>query len=328
MSLGGTKIGRRAFLVAAAAAGVSACSGSGGDNTSTTGSTKGATPVGTTSTSAPTPAPTATQATLPGGGRTILPGRRLVGYCGMPGAPALGELGVGNDLQAKIDKMLKVVKDYDDGSAKPLPVMELIATVVHPYPGKDGMYRERMPAAVLDEWTKAAKDNGSILLLDIQPGRASFLDEAKAFEKWLLEPHVGLALDPEWAILAGQTPGKHFGTTTGAAVDEVAKYLSDLVTEHDLPQKALVVHVLRRSIFTAEDGLKDHPGVAVIKSVDGIGVPQDKVKAYEVVMKDTPPHIRAGFKIFYSEDTAGGGPLMQPAEVLALTPKPDYVMYE
>ena len=58
----------------------------------------------------------------------------------MPGAPALGELGVGNDLQAQIDKMLKVVKDYDDGSAKPLPVMELIATVSNATPGDDGLY--------------------------------------------------------------------------------------------------------------------------------------------------------------------------------------------
>lgn len=318
---------RRAVLAGALAVGLSACSTKSTNDPVKTSGTSG-TPSGGSST---TPAPSSTSPagkTLPGGARTILPQHRLVGYCGMPGAPALGELGATNDLQAQIDKMMKVVKQYDDGTVKPLPVMELITTVVHPYAGRDGMFRERLDPKVIGEWSKAAEDNGAILLLDIQPGLASFLDEAKAYEEWLLKPHIGLALDPEWAIKPGQIPGKVFGTTTGAKVDEVAAYLSGLVKENDLPEKALIVHVLRRSIFTEESGLKQHPGVLVIKSVDGIGVPADKVKAYDAVMKGTPSNIKGGFKIFYQEDTAGGGPLMKPDEVLALSPRPDYVMYE
>jgi hypothetical protein len=37
--------------------------------------------------------------------------------------------------------------------------------------------------------------------------------------------------------------------------------------------------------------------------------------------------VHAGFKLFFDED-AERGPLMTPRQVLALHPKPEYVMYE
>ncbi|WP_261326258.1 hypothetical protein [Modestobacter marinus] len=44
-------------------------------------------------------------------------------------------------------------------------------------------------------------------------------------------------------------------------------------------------------------------------------------------MAGTPPFVHAGFTLFYDEDTRSG-PLMAPAEVLALVPQPEYVLYE
>ena len=35
-----------------------------------------------------------------------------------------------------------------------------------------------------------------------------------------------------------------------------------------------------------------------------------------------------GFKLFYEEDVQTSGVLMTPAEVLAISPTPDYVLYE
>jgi hypothetical protein len=40
------------------------------------------------------------------------------------------------------------------------------------------------------------------------------------------------------------------------------------------------------------------------------------------------PSVHAGFKLFFDEDHRNGGQLMTPAEVLALKPPPEYVMYE
>ena len=38
--------------------------------------------------------------------------------------------------------------------------------------------------------------------------------------------------------------------------------------------------------------------------------------------------VHPGFKLFFDEDTRNGSRLMTPKEVLALTPQPEYVMYE
>jgi hypothetical protein len=44
--------------------------------------------------------------------------------------------------------------------------------------------------------------------------------------------------------------------------------------------------------------------------------------------KTTPTFVHAGFKLFFTEDRRHGGRLMSPQEVLALKPRPEYVMYE
>ena len=45
-------------------------------------------------------------------------------------------------------------------------------------------------------------------------------------------------------------------------------------------------------------------------------------------MQRLPAGVHAGFKLFFDEDAANSHRLMTPAEVLALTPVPEYVMYE
>ena len=62
-----------------------------------------------------------------------------------------------------------------------MPVLELIATVVHGSPGADGMYRTRIADAVVQRHLDVARAHRAILLLNIQPGRAAFLDEVKAW---------------------------------------------------------------------------------------------------------------------------------------------------
>ena len=64
------------------------------------------------------------------------------------------------------------------------------------------------------------------------------------------------------------------------------------------------------------------------KSVDGIGAPADKISTYQQVSATVPPHVHMGFKLFFDEDMQTSGVLMSPDEVLALSPVPDYVLYE
>jgi hypothetical protein len=118
-----------------------------------------------------------------------------------------------------------------------LPVFELIAVVVQGAPGADNLWRRRVPDSVVDDYLAAARADKALLLLNIQPGHSDFLTEAKHFERWLKEPDVGLALDPEWAMGPKETPGKFFGHTRGGAIAEVAEYLAGLVAAGTSPRR-------------------------------------------------------------------------------------------
>ncbi len=264
-------------------------------------------------------------AELPRGGTEIFPEYRLFGYSGLPGSPGMGRMGIG-DLDERVVEMEERGQEYA-GGRELLPVLELIATVVHASPGDDGMYRTYIPESVIQDHLDAARRHDGILLLNIQPGRSDFIDEVRHYEQWLVEPDVGVALDPEWAVEDGQIPGQVYGRTTGAELDEVAEYLADLVAEHGLPEKVMVYHQVHAGVVHDEEDLQPHEGVVEIKSVDGIGAPADKIATYHNVNQSTPEHVVHGFKLFYEEDAALG-PIMTGEEVLALEPEPEYILFE
>ena len=272
----------------------------------------------------PPPPPPSGNGGLPRGGRVIFPKYQLVGYVGLPGSPALGPLD--KDLEKKAATLEKLSQSYAAGRT-PQPVMELIAVVAKGSPGKDRMYRGRLADAAIQEYLTVARKHRMLLLLDIQPGRAKILPEVKRLERWLKEPDVGLAFDPEWAVGPSQVPGRVFGHTTGAELDGIASYLSGLVRANNLPEKVFVFHQLSARIVANEKALTKHPGVVTIKSVDGIGARVDKLKTWTKLTANLPPAVHAGFKLFYTEDTRHG-PLMTPPQVLALEPRPELVIYE
>lgn len=270
--------------------------------------------------------PLAGRPVLPRGGRTVFPRFRLIGFCGLPGAAALGRMGIGS-LRDRIAEIERMAARYAV-DRETLPVLELIVCVVQSSPGSDGRYRARVSPQIIRDHLAAARAHGALLLLNVQPGRARFLDEVRVLEPWLREPDVGVALDPEWAVGPGQVPGRVFGRTTGAELDGVAGYLSGLVAQGGLPEKVMVVHQLAPSIIRGQGGLRAHPGVAVVKSVDGIGSAGAKTDTWYRLVTGMPAVMHPGFKLFFDEDTSRGSRLMTPGQVLALTPTPEYVIYE
>ncbi|WP_205208185.1 MULTISPECIES: hypothetical protein [unclassified Arthrobacter] len=288
----------------------------------------GATPSGGPSVSptpSPSPTPTPEPLELPRGGTDLFPDYRLVGFSGHPTSEGMGRLGIG-DIDERVDEMELLGEQYADGR-KVMPVLELITVVVQASPGADGLYRAAANDDFISSYLEAARRHDALLLLNVQPGRSTMTAEVELLEKWLLEPDVGLALDPEWDITGDQLPGVSYGQTSGEEIDQIATYLDDLVTEHELPQKALVFHQVAPSVVTNEAAVREYDGVEVIKSVDGIGAPGSKIETYNQLMLQLPPTVNPGFKLFFEED-AVLGPLMLPPEVLGLDPKPDYVLYE
>ncbi len=265
--------------------------------------------------------PKATQ--LPGGGREIFPKRRVVAFYGNPADDELGALGIGPPDQATA-KLARVAKSYARKTRPVLPCLELIVTVAAASPGPGELYRIRTPAKVIDRYLKAARRAKAILVLDIQPGRASFPAEVRRLKKWLVQPDVGLALDPEWRLEAGQIPGQVIGSVDAAEVNAVSIDLAALVKERNLPEKLFVLHQFTNDMIKRKSAVKVRPGLATVFNVDGFGAPPNKISKYRGFTPSTPKGARNGFKVFFKEDTDR----MRPARVMALQPRPDLIVYE
>ncbi|MGC4938832.1 hypothetical protein [Kribbella sp. DT2] len=261
---------------------------------------------------------------LPRGGRTLFPTHQLVAFVGAPGAPALGPLD--SNLEERARRLEKLATSYRGGRTI-LPVMELIVVTAQGAAGRDGKYRSRIDPAQIDRYLAVARKHKMLLMLDVQPGQAKPIDEVRRLEPWLRQPDVGLAVDPEWQVGPGQVPGRVFGRTSGAELNEIGAYLSAVTTKYRLPEKVFVFHQLTSRIVTNEATLRPHPGVALIKSVDGIGARGAKEATYRGLVTKLPKGVHTAFKLFYVEDTRHGA-LMTPAQVLALKPRPELVIYE
>jgi hypothetical protein len=260
---------------------------------------------------------------LPRGGRRIFPRHRIVAYYGNPADNQLGILGIGSPERAA-RRLLRQAKAYERKTRPVLPVMELISTVANADPGDDGLYRRQESDAVIKRYLRAARSIKALLVLDIQPGRADFMSEAKRLRRWLREPDVGLALDPEWHVSAPAVPGQVIGSVDGKQVLEVAQWLDELTERNRLPQKLLILHQFTSGMIGSKQLLRPQRNLATVLNADGFGSRAVKVAKYHAFAKDLPWTFD-GFKLFYVED---GAQLMKPRQVLRLKPPPDVVVYE
>jgi hypothetical protein len=148
------------------------------------------------------------------------------------------------------------------------------------------------------------------------------MDEVRHFDRWLREPDVGLALDPEWHT-PGAQPGTVIGSVTAGKVNEVSAHLAKIVRDGNLPEKLFVVHQFTANMIRGKPHVAQRPGLAMTMNVDGFGDRANKVAKYREFTHDGT-RFHHGYKLFYSEDVG----LMKPRSVLALQPPPDFVVYE
>jgi hypothetical protein len=271
-----------------------------------------------------TPTPTKTPKPppeLPRGGRKILPDYRVVAYYGAPQAAELGALGIGTPASAA-RKLARQAKPYARKSRPIMPAMELIAVVAAAAPGEDGRYNFRQPDSVIRRYLKASRKAKALLILDIQPGRSDFFTETRRLRKWLKYPNVGLALDPEWRMGPTEVPGKVIGRVGAREVNATTDWLNKLTLRNRLPQKLLLIHQFTDDMVP-EKQLKRRSELAYVLNVDGFGTQGLKIAKYKSFVTQAK-RFKRGFKLFYKEDTD----TMTPAEVMALHPRPDVVVYE
>jgi hypothetical protein len=261
---------------------------------------------------------------LPRGGRSVFPQHRVVGFYGAPQAKQLGELGIGSPASAA-KRLRRQVKPYARRSRQPiLPVFELLGTIALSHPGEDGKYRARQPNSIIRKYARTARRNKFLLMLDIQPGRARFIDEVRHLRRWLRLPFVSVALDPEWNMGDHGVPGQEIGSVSAKMVNRVTRSLTSIVRRQDLPQKLVVVHQFTDSMIRHKEDLKVRSGVDMVLNADGFGSQEAKRSKYEQLSPSRHSGLFPGFKLFYEEDTD----LMSPKQVLRLDPRPRFVVYE
>ncbi|HSJ09192.1 MAG TPA: hypothetical protein VK928_04740, partial [Longimicrobiales bacterium] len=94
-----------------------------------------------------------------------------------------------------------------------------------------------------------------------------------------------------------------------------------------LPPKVLVIHRFTRAMVTNAASVRLRPEVQVVMQMDGWGPAWLKRDSYrDYVVKE--PVQYSGFKLFYHNDTKAGDPLMTPADLLRLRPRPLYIQYQ
>ena len=258
---------------------------------------------------------------LPRGGRSVLPEHRVVAYYGAPQSRELGALGIGTPRGAA-RRLAREARKYRRGDRAELPALELIAVIANADAGDDGMYRARQEDAVIQRYLRAARRAKALLLLDIQPGRSDFFTETARLEKWLKEPDVGLALDPEWRVGEGEVPGQIIGRVASREVNATSAWLAQLVKEHDLPEKLFVIHQFTDDMVD-HTRVKQREGLDMVLNVDGFGGREVKIAKYRSFAREAK-EFHHGFKLFYEEDTG----LMTPRQVLRMRPRPELVVYE
>ncbi len=260
-------------------------------------------------------------AQLPLGGRSIFPKFRVVAYYGSTGGSALGVLGKGTPEQAAA-AIIRAAAPYAAYGRPIQPAMELIATVAQAHPGVDGSYSYRLPDATIDSYLAAARRHKMLLLLDVQPGRADFLTQVRGLERYLTQPDVGVALDPEWKLTAGQRPLGQIGSSSAAPINAVSAYVAGLVQRYRLPEKLFVLHQFQIRMLPDRKAIVTRPGLAMADHVDGQGPVSTKLKTYAALSGSRQFHM--GFKLFYAKDPV----LMTPKQAMALVPRPELITYQ
>jgi hypothetical protein len=262
---------------------------------------------------------------LPGGGQILFPGRRIVALYGAPGTPALGALGQ-QGLTASIARAKAVAAQYTTLTQAPvIPAFEIIATVAQASAGPSGTYSYEASVAALRPWVNAATRAGLYVTLDLQPGRANLLAQAKKYRSLLMLPNVGLALDPEWALQPGQLPLHQIGSVSISEVNAVVSWLARLTAQYHLPQKLLELHEFRLTMIQNVQRLDTHQDdLAIVINMDGQGAPRVKQQTWRAVVANAPKGVYFGWKDFYVKDT----PMQGPRQTARHSPAPVLISYQ
>jgi hypothetical protein len=257
---------------------------------------------------------------------SILPKFRIISFYGHPTSTDMGVLGeFPDDLTGLEAKLREEAGNFEAADpSRPVKIaFEVIASVGQNWPAENDTYLMHTGEKIIDKYVAYAEKHDILVILDVQIGHSTVAAEIDSVRKWLEKPFVHLAIDPEFAMPDGEIPGQAIGTVDASDISVAQDELGQLVDQLGLPPKLLIVHRFTEGMITNDTNLESVPGVQLVIDFDGFGDPAAKQELYTLFTGDKKVEF-AGIKLFYKQDS----PIMSAAQVVALDPAPDLVIFQ
>jgi len=260
---------------------------------------------------------------------TLIPGQpqgyldkfRLFAYYGSPTGAGLGILG--NQPRPDTLRLLhQTITGWAQYFDKPIiPTYHMVITVANPIPPH---YRHHVSLVVIEEWVASAQEDGVAVILDIQPGRSDVIGEYRRIRYLLYEPHVHLAIDPEFVMAASQLPLVDVGQLHASQINLIQADMNAIGQEIGL-NRVLIIHQFKDSMIPDKGNIQPYPFVELLINGDGVGPPGPKISNYNQYAGEAGFEY-GGFKLF---PWHGDSPVMTPEWVMsALMPQPVLIIIQ
>ncbi len=256
---------------------------------------------------------------------SLLLNNDLVAFYGSPRSRLMGILG--RYPLVELDSLLdKYAASYDaiNGDRGVIKAYYLIYGTVWPE-GEIGYLSDEM----VHRYIEFAAKQGALVFLDHQIGKYTVEASLQRLLPYLRYPNVHLALDPEWRT---HKPMEEIGTVSGEEINKAQRTIQDYLIDHGLEgTRMLVIHQFNSKMISQRQSVDaSFPRVRLIHCADGFGSPALKRLSYAYNARADNIPLK-GFKLFLNFGIPGAGvdaPLLSPAEVLALDPRPYLIMYQ
>jgi hypothetical protein len=255
---------------------------------------------------------------------SVLANNQVVVFYGSPNHPGMGILGVfPPEESAQRVKAEAAVYDSLNGDRGAVPALDLIYATVQSEPTSNGLYLRYLKDDVVRTYLELADRYDLQVILDLQIGRGNVAEEVRKIEPYLHNPRVHVAIDPEYAVGPNGVPLRTPGRISGADINEVQGYLSDLIAREGLPPKMLIIHQYLEGTVIDGEATQVVPNVDLVVNMDAFGNPQEKQQKYQM-FSARPYAEHRSFNIFLRHDDH----VLSEEEAIALNPSPDVIFYQ
>jgi hypothetical protein len=250
---------------------------------------------------------------------------QILAFYGKPDSRSMGILGEYSkeDLTQLLDGYARLY-DERNGDEGVVAAFYLIYGTCWPE-GEIGYLKD----SVVKDYIDFAAQRGMLVFVDHQIGKYPVADAMRRLLPWLKYPNVHIALDPEWRT---DSPMRVIGSVSADEINEAEAAMSDFMNAEGIEgQKMLVIHQFQSRMITDRERVRaDYDGVLLVHTADGFGPPVLKRASYAYNSRAANMPLK-GFKLFFKTDVEGAGsdePLLLPAEVLGLDPRPRLIIYQ